>query len=291
MKTILKLIACWAAFAAAFVVLGIVTRALHLQSISLPGNTPFRIQILAQAGAGALLVLGLYPLARQLAAPWAVRSLAMGDFLFLALGVNGTIEARKFTHFLDGGIAPAIVSYVILSLLVGTALGWFFGAPEPPVGLPDRGFIAWSSRGVAAWLAWPLIYFIFGACIAPIVVPYYNAGIVGLHIPPLSTILEVQLLRSLIFLAASLPFIALWKGSRRSLWFALGLTHAVVVGLYGLVGATFLPWVLRIAHGIEITCDGFAYAGLLVLLFAVPAAATQRPPMGETTQLKPCPSK
>ena len=56
MKTILKLIACWAAFAAAFVVLVIVTRALHLQSISLPGNTPFRIQILAQAGAGALVL-------------------------------------------------------------------------------------------------------------------------------------------------------------------------------------------------------------------------------------------
>ncbi len=121
------------------------------------------------------------------------------------------------------------------------------------------------------WLAWPIIYFFFGMCVSPIVVPYYNAGIAGLRIPALSTILAVQLVRSVIFLAASLPFIALWKGSRRGLWLALGLAHAFTVGLYGLVGATFLPMVLRVTHSVEIAGDSFAYAGLLVLLFAAPA--------------------
>ena len=102
-------------------------------------------------------------------------------------------------------------------------------------------------------------------------VPYYNAGIAGLRIPALSTILVVQLVRSVIFLAASLPFIALWKGSRRGLWLALGMAHAFTVGFYGLVGATFLPMVLRVAHSVEIAGDSFAYAGLLVLLFAAPS--------------------
>jgi hypothetical protein len=123
-------------------------------------------------------------------------------------------------------------------------------------------------------------------CVGPIVVPYYNAGIAGLKLPHLSLILELQLFRSIIFLAVSLPFIALWKGSRRGLWFALGLTHAVVVGIYGLIGATFLPWVLRITHSVEITCDSFAYAGLLVLLFSAPAAKT-RAVVERSAQLKP----
>jgi hypothetical protein len=49
------------------------------------------------------------------------------------------------------------------------------------------------------------------------------------------------------------------------------------VGIFGLVAASFLPAVLRITHGVEITCDSFAYAGLLVLLFAAPAASKELP--------------
>ena len=49
------------------------------------------------------------------------------------------------------------------------------------------------------------------------------------------------------------------------------MAHAFTVGFYGLVGATFLPMVLRVAHSIEIAGDSFAYAGLLVLLFAAPS--------------------
>jgi hypothetical protein len=50
------------------------------------------------------------------------------------------------------------------------------------------------------------------------------------------------------------------------------MAHAFTVGFYGLVGATFLPMVLRVAHSAEIAGDSFAYAGLLVLLFAAPSA-------------------
>ena len=177
-----------------------------------------------------------------------------------------------FTHFLDHGIAAATVYYVLLAVFVGTALGWLFGAPRPPVGLPHRRWLAWTPRVAAVWLAWPVIYFFFGMCVSPIVVPYYHAGIAGLRIPSMSVIVAVQLIRSPIFLVSTLPFVALWKGSRRGLWLTLGVAHAFTVGLYGLVGATFLPMVLRIAHSLEIAGDSFAYAGLVVLLFAAPAA-------------------
>lgn len=273
MKLILKLAACWVAFVAAMAGSGALIRLLHLRPIAPLDNTPMQTQLLAQLVAGALLVLGLYPLARRLAAPFAVRAVAIGGFLLLALGLNGLMEVRIFSHMLDGGGATAmIVFYAVEALFIGASLGFFFGEAHEPAGLPHRGWAAWAGRGIVAWLGWPFIYLFFGMCVAPIVVPYYTAGILGLHIPPMGTIFGVQLVRSLVFLGASLPFLALWKGSRRGLWLALGLAHAFTVGIYGLAGATFLPWVLRITHSVEITADSFAYAGLLVLLLTAPAA-------------------
>jgi hypothetical protein len=272
MRTILRIAVCWVAFVTALLGNGMIGTLLHLPSVTMPGNTSVQSMFLAQLAAGLVLVVGLVPMARGLAAPTSLRAIALGSFLLLALGVNGMIEARVFTHFLDNGIVSASVFYVILAALLGAALGWSFGAPTTAAGFPHRNWLAWIPRVAAIWLAWPFIYFFFGSCVAPIVVPYYNAGIAGLRLPALSTILAVQLIRSVIFLVASLPFIALWKGSRRGLWLALGLAHAFTVGLYGLMGATFLPMVLRVAHSGEIVGDSFAYAGLLVLLFASPAA-------------------
>jgi len=273
MKVVVKLFVCWVAFVAALMLTGFLTQILHLRVISLPGNAPQSIQFLAQLGAGALLVVGLCPLALRIGAPPALRALMLAGFLFLALGINGFIETRTFTHLLDGRIPAAILFYVLLAVLVGSALGFLFGQSAPAAGLPHRTFAAWCARIFAAWFGWPPIYLAFGMCVAPIVVPYYKAGNFGLILPAMSTVVSIQLVRSLVFLAASLPFIAEYKSSRRSLWITLGLAHAFTVGIYGLAGATFMPWVLRITHGIEMTCDSFVYAGLLVLLFAAPAVA------------------
>lgn len=267
MKDLLKLIVCWVAFVVAMVCSGVVGGLLHVRFASPATNTPASVQLLTQLIAGAVLVAGFYPLARGLAAPAVVRSLALGGFYFAALGVNGMIEAKYFTHMLDHGIAAAEVFYGSGAILLGLALGLLFGAEGEPAGLARHGWTGWAGRGIAAWLGWPVIYFFFGICVAPIVVPYYNAGVAGLQIPSSGIIFEVQLVRSVIFLAVSLPFIALWRGSRVGLWLALGWTHATVVGLYGLVSATFLPLVLRVAHGVEMTADAFAYAGMLVILF------------------------
>jgi hypothetical protein len=229
---------------------------------------------------GLFLVLGLWPMAQRLAGSFAVRMGAITSFLFFAFAVNSLLEASVFTHFVDGSLPAESLVFGLEALFVAFALAFFFGGGGEPAGFPRRGWLAWTGRGAIAWLAWPTIYFFFGACVAPIVVPYYNAGIAGLRLPTLSVIFEMQLLRSLIFLAASLPFVTLWKGSRRGLWLALGLAHAFVVGMYGLMGATFLPMVLRIAHGAEMTGDSFAYAGVLVLLFGSGSARAE-----ETSEL------
>lgn len=276
MKDLLKLIVCWVAFGVAMVGSGVVGGALHVRFAVPDTNTPASVLFLTQLVAGAVLVAGLYPLARGLAASTAVRVLMLGSFYFAALGVNGVIETKYFTHMLDHGIAGAEVFYVVGAILLGGSLGLQFGSKGESMGLARHDWTGWAGRGIAAWLSWPAVYLFFGMCVAPIVVPYYNAGVLGLQIPPMGTIFALQLVRSVIFLAASLPFIALWRGSRLGLWLSLGLAHTAVVGLYGLVAANFLPTVLRMAHGLEITADSFAYAGLLVLLFA-PRVSTSVP--------------
>lgn len=288
MKTAWKLNICWVAFVAALIGYGFLAQAIHLPQITTPGHTPIVIQFLAQLLSGAILVLGLYPLTQGMAGSAAARATAMVLFLFLVLGVNGVIETRAFSYLLDGKITSAVVYYAVQAAVVGMALGACFGSPGRAAGLAHRGRLAASGRGMVAWLAWPAIYLLFGMMVAPIVIPYYKAGVAALRIPPMTTIIGVQLVRSAVFLAATLPLIALWKGSRRALWLALGLAHAVVVGLYGLAGATFMPWALRITHSVEITADSFAYAGLLVLLFAAPSARAAVMP-GASSEAQPLP--
>lgn len=279
MKTAFRLVLCWIAFVVALMLSGFVNGVLHLHAVPLPGGVSPQSLFLSQLVAGAVLVAGLWPLARSLAAPAYARAAAFIAFLLFALGVSGIIEARKFTNFLDQGIASAVSFYLCLAIVLGTAVGLLFGSAGRPAGLPHRALLATAWRDACAWLAWPAVYLIFGMCIAPIVTPYYGAGIAGLRIPALSVVIQTQLFRSLMFFLTSMLFITLWKGSRRLLWLALGLAHTCTIGLYGLVGATFLPLVLRITHSIEMTRDAFAYTGLLVLLFATPAAVASTEPL------------
>jgi hypothetical protein len=269
MKDLFKLVICWIAFIAAVITSGIISRVFHLSSITLPGGFSVQSMLLLQLIGGAVLVVGLYPLARGLAARGIVRAAAIGGFLLLAFGLNGLIETRIFTHFLDGGMGGAVAFYASLAVVLGAAIGFLFGSEGQPAGFAHRSLPAWLWRGAVAWLAWPVTYFFFGMCIAPIVTPYYRAGIAGLQLPnSILALFGVQLIRSVFFLATSLPFVALWKGSRRSMWLTLGLAHAFTIGIFGLVGAPWLPMILRIVHSLEITGDSFAYAGVLVLLFA-----------------------
>ena len=267
MRTALRLLLCWFVFIAALFLSGAVGAALHLHAQSLHGAS-VQSMLLAQLGAGLVLVFGLWPLARSLAAPAVARAASFVAFLFLAFGVNGIIEALRFTNFLDAGIGTAVLFYIFVALFLGITVGLCFGTAGQPAGFLHRSWPAFMWRIGAAWLSWPAVYFFFGMCIAPIVTPYYQAGIAGLRIPPLNVVIETQILRSVFFLVATLPFIALWKGSRRNLWLALGIAHAFTVGLYGIAGGASLPPILRTVHGIEMTCDAFAYAGILVLLFA-----------------------
>ncbi|MGB6829153.1 MAG: hypothetical protein WBE41_13985, partial [Terracidiphilus sp.] len=68
MKDLFKLVICWIAFIAAIIASGIISRIFHLASITLPGGVSIQSMFLLQLVSGVVLVVGLYPLARGLAA-------------------------------------------------------------------------------------------------------------------------------------------------------------------------------------------------------------------------------
>lgn len=267
---------CGLVYAVGTILTGMLAAALH---ISLPDLTPPGVsQAEALRGfvlSSAFMGLALTPLAYGLRGGRIARWLSLAFLPFICLAVNAVIEILIFTTMLTRPSAPSFVaSFILPTLLFGAGLAYLAkGEPgTPKFSQQAKAFFsthhagAWTGRLLLAILAFPVIYFIFGAMVAPLVVPAYRAGIAGLVLPPLSTIMPIQLVRSTFFLLASLPFLILWKGRRGSLILALGLAHCYLVGFFGLLQASFLPQVLRVAHSLEIAADSFVYAAALVFL-------------------------
>jgi hypothetical protein len=258
------------------ILFGILIGILHLSfpSLTPPGVAP-QATFLSFMLVCPILGLALVPLALHTAGSRLIRGLALFFLLFICLGVNAIIEMRMFTvYFAHGGALLVVASTLLPALLCGLALSYLL-KPVPPessfVG-EIRSFFAahapsfWTWRFILAIGAFPVIFFLFGMMVAPFVVPVYRAGGFGLILPPVSAFLPFEFVRSAFFLLASLPFLILWKGTRGSLIFSLGLAHGVLVGLFGLLQVFWFPPVLRIAHSLEIAADSFVYAAALVFL-------------------------
>jgi hypothetical protein len=265
MKLVGKILLAFLALVVATLLAGAILAKLPLSPPPpLPGSTPGGLFVASLYGS-LLLVASLAPIASGLGGRFPLRWLSLGLMLYVATTVNTEVELLAFGTV--GGHAFMLVYYFACFVPATAALAWLFGSQKPAAPLPQFGFMSWLWRAAAAWLAWPVIYFVFGMCIAPIVVPYYVAGVAGLRIPTIDVIFRTQLLRSALFLGSSLPVILLWTGSRRRLILALGIAHTVMVGLYGLSMASWMPTVLRVTHSVEITADSFAYALVLAFLF------------------------
>lgn len=276
-KILARIILTGVAYLLGMGLMGAIAPVLHLPTVKpIPGMSAeyaFTQMLLA----GPLLGIGLLPLAASLKGSWIKRCAALALLLYVTLGLNTLLEMKIFTGMLDGNPWLASLMWILPSILAAAVVTYKFGANDgEPSTLRSLSAAGWGWRLVLAWLAFPVIYFFFGMFVAPIVVPYYQSdalvgqfgSVLALHIPPMTVILRTLFLRSATFLLASLPVIVLWTRSRGRLFFALGLAHAMTVGIYQLAQTPIFPMVMRIAHGAEITADSFAYAGVLALLFA-----------------------
>jgi hypothetical protein len=225
----------------------------------------------------AFLLLGAMAFAAGLAAMNArmtgsrrERWLLLAMFGFVVNGIGNTLEASIFSTV--GGTLAMLVMKLPSTLLCALAVVLLFASAHPS-GLRER-LSSWSSgwpmaslaaRLVVGLVAFPVIYFVIGMLIVPIVTPYWDA-LDFLVIPPFPTILVVLFTRSLLLLLVSVPVVASWNGTRGRLVLALGLGHFVAVGLTDLLQAPFFPAVMRWTHGVEILVDSMLYALVLARL-------------------------
>ncbi|MCX5669922.1 MAG: hypothetical protein NTU94_01180 [Planctomycetota bacterium] len=223
------------------------------------------------------------PVACAIRGRYAARGLALFLFAAVCLSINTAIEASIFTKV--AGLPVAALGILPALLLAATAALVFRPGKKGETVLRSlRRFFAshsagqWAWRILAAILAFPIIYFAFGMPVGLLVGEYYRQEQFGLTLPPLGTVIVVQLVRSVLFLAATFPIVALWSGSRLRLVLALGAALFVFVGLFGMIQAHWLPAHIRAVHTVEILADSTVYALALAALLFVPGGNGNRCP-------------
>ncbi len=221
-------------------------------------------------GGSLLLAVGFYPLFRLVQAGMWARLVYLFFFIFVAFAVGVTIESSIYSDTVGYGTMTWVLLFpVALFSVVGVLLTQNPVNRQPAAISVFKYFgeqtgIFWSWRLLLAVLAFPVVYFLFGIAVSPVVTPYYETLVAGLHLPDPVTIVGVQFFRSILFMLVTLPLLVNWAGTKTQLIAALGTAHFVMVFGYDIVLAIKMPWQLVLIHGLEILLDSFVYAWIFV---------------------------
>ncbi len=247
-----------------------------------PGQANQRVAGLLLFVASFVLAAGLIPLARRLQGPYWLRWLMLAVLCYACLGLASPLEGAIFTTL--GGmesipvlfVPPCLLFAAVVAAAVQTGPHGRLASATVRRFFHERSLRQWVWRFVAAVFAFPVVYWTFGLMVAPFVMAYYKQGQFALSIPSPGVIVLTQFLRGLLFLAASVPILILWSGSRRELVVALGLAFYMLVGLFGMIQSYWLAPTLQILHNTEIFADSMVYALALALLLVRRRRSTGR---------------
>ncbi len=222
-----------------------------------------------------ILAAGITPLVKKIPGSSWLRWLIVTAFLYISFGINNPLEDSIYSTA-EGALMMIPILLLPCVVLAG-ALVFLFTPPQKAVDFMEaslRFFKArssgeWTWRILAAIAAFPLVYFVFGIAVSPLVADYYRQGVADLILPNVGTILFTEFVRSGLYLLAALPVLIVWNGSKRELIVNLGLALAVLGATFEIVLAFQLPPVLRVIHSLEIFTDAFVYSYLLVT-FVIP---------------------
>ncbi len=271
-----KMLLCSLAFILGAILGGMIVSLLGLQPPPMPegvdGNLAFLILMLESP----LLALSLFLIARGLGGGLLSRALTLSLFTWVVYTLNTTIESLAFTSTTVEGALFTTLSFLLPSIFCGTTTAWLF-----PPGEKENTFAAsirslFNSRSFSAWI-WRItlasvifvpIYLAIGSLVAPLTAQYFQESMFGLVQPSQEKMLLILIVRSFLFLLASLPIIILWRRSKLSLFLSLGFAFFILVGLLYMLSAYYMPLEVRLPHTLEILVDSFAYAGFLVILLA-----------------------
>lgn len=260
---------------------------MHLVLDLATGTLPDGARVLSTALGLAPLAAVLVALARVLPGERRMRAALLALLLILVVPVNLGLELAIFTSDGPTRLPGFVLSSLAWSAVYAGLAVWLTPDRERAAVVPrlralvaTRSAGAWSLRLGAALLVYPLIYLVVGAFFFQFTEPFYTdpAWGLGLTLPPVGLVLEVQMLRGLIFVMA---LTGLLLAARRHALLG-GLALAVVGGLTPLIMNTDWPSMLRVYHGLEILLQNLP-AGALMLVLLGPRSAAPADHRGEGT--------
>lgn len=134
--------------------------------------------------------------------------------------------------------------------------------------LSKRPIQEWSWRIGLALVAYPAIYLFFGFLVIPFTYSFYAEGAFGLAAPTWGQVIPVQIARSLLLLVGCLPVLAAWERSGRELYFSVGLSLWVLIGLMWTLMSYWMAPGMRLVHTLEVFADAMLYAAVLISLLS-----------------------
>ena len=167
-------------------------------------------------------------------------------------------------------LASDCVTALIFSTLLVLILGCWKRAPQERVGpvLP-RSAANWLGRILAGDVLYVICYFVAGIIAFPFVKDFYA----GIKLPGPVSILELEVFRGFVYVAAGLAVVHGMQGHRRRAAASLGLSFPILAGVAPLLlPNAYLPGYVRLAHGFEIGISNTAYGMLLGYLLTRKAA-------------------
>jgi hypothetical protein len=269
-----KLLVCSLAFILGAMIGGTVAALLGLQQPPMPEGVDSSFAFLLLLLESPVMALALALVARGLGGGRLSRALTLSFFTWVAYTLNTAIESLVFTTTTVSGALFTTVSFLVPSILCGTAVALLFPSGVKGTSLAATAKEFFARRTLGAWIwrigvaavAFVPIYLFFGSLVAPLTAEYFQQNMFGLRQPSQSEMLVVLLVRSVLFLLACLPIVIMWHRSNWSLFLSLGFALFVLVGFLYMLGAYYMPLTVRLPHTLEILADSFAYAGVLMLL-------------------------
>ena len=232
---------------------------------------------------GIIIAITLGECYRRLHWSFWPRMLAIWLTNYLLYNLLNLLDGLLFTPFPH--MSTGIISYLFPALFSALVIAWLWKAEQV---LPTReqisGFFStrtgssWAWRIAAAWLIYPAIYCLVGRVVALFTINYYqdpNSNL-GLTLPPLGTLLLMQVLRGALFLLAVAPILVSWRGKSAHLWGWIGTVIFVLIANQVIIQAYWMPFDLRAPHALELLVDSFVQAAVYVWLLYQPIPSANR---------------
>lgn len=197
-------------------------------------------------------------------------------FHYIIVSLLPTLEGKVYLP--DFQFVQTLISEFVQALAVVGLIFYLWkqeANPEASVGqlvrshFASRSVMGWAWRFFVVWLLFYVVTMVLGIVALPFNQPYLDdaANALGMVVPSMGTLFAITQFRSLVYILVTLPFVTLWKASRRALFLHLALINVIQYPLLGDGLAYWWPVPYRLVDGIvlalQITTMSWLYVTML----------------------------